>query len=164
MRIFFRLFIALAALTFLLSGCFHSKLFKKSSSPAPAPAETSFPASSEDAVESVRAKLKAAGFQVADYEHALNLAVPGNVVKSWKFQVRSKDSNIDVGIIVAKNDAAAVFIEGDLESQLDEVKKADSDFMGEFFDIGRDDIIVTLSYYPKDVDEADVAKLKAALK
>lgn len=164
MRIFLRLSVALVALTFLLSGCFHSKLFKKSSSPAPAPAETSSPASSEDAVESVRAKLKAAGFQVADYEHALNLAAPGNVLKSWKFQVSSKDSTIDVGVIVAKDAVAAAFIEGDLQSQLDEVKKADSAFMGEFFDTGREDVVVTLSYYSKDVDEADVAKVKQALK
>lgn len=161
MRTFLFIFTLISII--FLSGCFHSKLFKKSSQPPPAE-ESSAPASSEDAVETVRAKLKAAGFQAADYEQTLDLAAPGNVVKSWKFQVPSKDSNIDVGVIVAKNDAAAAFIEGDLESQLDEVKKADSDFMGEFFDIGRDDVIVTLSYYPKNVDAADVAKLKAALK
>lgn len=161
MRTFLFIFTLISII--FLSGCFHSNLFKKSSPPPP-PAESSAPASSEDAVETIRAKLKAAGFQAADYEHALDLAVPGNVLKSWKFQVSSKDSTIDIGVIAAKNAAAAAFIQGDLASQLDEVKKADSAFMGEFFDIGREDVVVTLSYYPQNVDEADVVKIKAALK
>lgn len=171
MKVPVRLGIALTALSLLAAGCFHSKI---STAPAPAPAPaptptaapTPAPAQAGDPVENIKGKIKAAGFQSVDYADTPNLESikKEDLVKAWKFQVRSGSGSIDVGVIVAKDDIDAAIITGELQEQLDSLKEADSNFSGEFLDVGNDTAVVTLAYFGKEVQAGDAEKLKQALK
>lgn len=54
-------------------------------------------------------------------------------------------------------------IQKELQGQLDEVKKVDPTFAGEFMDLGNETFVVTLGYFPSEINPADVAKLKGIL-
>lgn len=172
MKVPVRLGMALTALTLLTAGCFHSKI---STAPAPAPAPatapatapTPAPAQTGDPVENIRAKIKAAGFQYVDHAEKPNLESVKNedLVAAQKFQVRSGSGSIDLGVIVTKDALETGMVEGELEYQLEGVKEADSNFVGEIIDMGDNYfIVVTLSYNSTEVNASDVEKLKAALK